>query len=357
MKISSISPASAAILGLLVPGKFLTSTCAHEFDHHEALLNEQGRAGCTADTDCNESQYCGGGVCQDVGQCLERIDCLNPANNPIAAFSCVGYMDCASGKCQMQCGSSFCPEGEELAENCDSEQACNVEDCPGSVSCGTDFCGGCYALFFDAAGNQLCKQEMEPIANASTAQLSPCASDADCLEAVTERSENGDHYCAQGFCREKGTCGTDMDCYNPANEFNTLFCVGYFSCLGGTCSRVCGPSCPDGGVEGICEPNPCDANPSCPGSVSCINDGCDGCNAIYFDAAGSVVTLCDGDTVPDFYSPGGAPEMPEDDSDNDPEITSVDGKPTSDGAVPQNYSTRGGVLALATFMLFMALEL
>jgi hypothetical protein len=260
---------------------------------------------CASDDDCvNGSEYCAAGSCIEISKCIERVDCTNPSNSPYPAFDCVGYLECIDGQCQMECGPSLCPDDEETVD-CNT-QPCDVEDCSEAASCENDNCGSCKAIFFDAAGNQVCKPENDlydiNVVN-ETIQFLPCYNDAECLQAAVERSINGDYYCARGFCLEKGTCGTDDDCDNPANEFDTIFCVGYYQCNEGVCGRVCGPSCADGSVEEVCEPDPCASNPTCPGSVSCINDRCNGCNAVYFSASGFKMS-CDDDAepaVPELY--------------------------------------------------------
>mmetsp|Transcript_23986 Transcript_23986/g.27454 ORF Transcript_23986/g.27454 Transcript_23986/m.27454 type:complete len:296 (-) Transcript_23986:112-999(-) len=161
-----------------------------------------------------------------------------------------------------------------------------------------------------------------------------CTSDADCnMNASSEGNdtsaaptldwEEGDwqYYCAQGICLEMGRCVSDSDCTNPRNEFDDIRCLGYVTCRGSYlhsqresegdsavdqndvlwCTRICGESCEDGSrPANDCESvNPCgdtdtDITTLCPGAVSCRLERCgvETCTAVYYTAAGEVVTEC-----------------------------------------------------------------
>mmetsp|Transcript_23985 Transcript_23985/g.27452 ORF Transcript_23985/g.27452 Transcript_23985/m.27452 type:complete len:300 (-) Transcript_23985:112-1011(-) len=166
-----------------------------------------------------------------------------------------------------------------------------------------------------------------------------CTSDADCnMNASSEGNdtsaaptldwEEGDwqYYCAQGICLEMGRCVSDSDCTNPRNEFDDIRCLGYVTCRGSYlhsqresegdsdsavdqtdvnsvlwCTRICGESCEDGSrPANDCESvKPCgdtdtDTITLCPDAVSCRLDRCgvDTCTAVYYNAAGEVVTEC-----------------------------------------------------------------
>ncbi|KAG7368213.1 hypothetical protein IV203_030956 [Nitzschia inconspicua] len=260
---------------------------------------------CTSDSDCHvTTEYCASGTCMEVSACQQRLDCNNPSNFPYAAFTCVGYVECREGRCQMECGDSLCPDGKEPVQ-CDP-LPCDVEDCPDAVSCHNDNCGECRPIFFDAAGNQVCMTHSDedlpqnsttrPVPNNSI-QLQPCNRPEDCLAASAERSVTSQFYCGHGICLERGTCGTDADCDNPRNEHDSDYCVGYNRCNRGWCERVCGPPCPnEATMEEACELTPCDSSTRCPGSVFCRNDPCNGCKAIHYDVAGHVMSTCDAAT-------------------------------------------------------------
>jgi len=111
-----------------------------------------------------------------------------------------------------------------------------------------------------------------------------CSTDFDCLET---------EYCAQGTCLTNGMCQSDSDCMNPNHIFADVYCVGYLECGDdGFCKRNCGEQCKNGQQEKQCTVTGCDTKIYCPGAVSCVPDYCNDCKAIYFDAAGSVVSEC-----------------------------------------------------------------
>jgi hypothetical protein len=242
-------------------------------------------AACISDMECaaDGSEYCADGTCLPIGQCNERVDCFNPANGPYPQAACVGLLDCADGFCSVTCGPE-CPNGEERAP-CPESSACNITSCDEAVSCTFDGCGGeCTEIFFDDAGTQVCVS--------GAAATEQCTSDADCVVTAVERATADGMYCAQGVCMEKGTCNDDLDCMNPSNIYASLGCVGYTSCESGRCGVTYGPECKDGSAWSVCDPAPCD-NSTCAAAISCTNDLCNGCNAIFFDAAGSQVESCD----------------------------------------------------------------
>jgi hypothetical protein len=267
-------------------------------DKSQEYANESAPI-CSIDSDCNDTEYCAGGFCLEISTCNQRLDCHNPANFPYAALACVGYPKCLEGQCLMECGDSFCPDGIQEVQ-CDP-LPCNTEDCPDAVSCHNENCGQCQAIFFDAAGKQVCTSTTDLNGNNTSNTTStlgdsihflPCTQDDDCLVASSERSIDKDFFCGGGLCLEKGTCRSDSDCDNPQNEYDNVYCVGYNTCDNGVCTRVCGMPCSDGSLEQVCEPNPCDIDSHCPGSVSCRNDACNGCSAIFYDAAGHEINSC-----------------------------------------------------------------
>ncbi|KAG7355016.1 hypothetical protein IV203_004372 [Nitzschia inconspicua] len=250
-------------------------------DCNENTTGIFGGMTCSSDMDCGDNDYCADGICLKIGKCNERIDCFNPANGPYAVIACVGLLDCFEGSCSVACGPE-CPDGEEQA-TC-PEDACNVTNCEEAVSCNFDGCGGeCTEIFFDEAGTQVC---------VDNATLPLCTSDPDCTGIAIARDIADGMYCAQGVCMENGRCNDDLDCINPSNLYPALDCVGYRSCENGQCGVTCGPGCKDGSEWSLCETSPCE-NSTCAAATSCASDLCNGCNAIFFDAAGSEVESCD----------------------------------------------------------------
>ena len=291
---------------------------------------------CESSKDCDKKSYCAAGTCLEIAQCHTRDDCFNIDNGPYPAVYCVGYMACNDGYCEMNCSGEFCAPGEALVE-CEEALPCDSQVCEEAVSCHNENCGGCRAIWYDAAGNQVCRNNDDEARDATEdpelsdtdveatsrpndisetnatnsptdkvttsptndnepapeIQFQSCASDGDCMQMAVERSITGSFYCGRGFCFEMGQCGSDSDCDNPWNTYAPSFhCVGYNVCENGACGRECGPPCPDEDEEYFDEF--CDCAPtSCPGSVSCQIDRCGGCSAIFYDAAGNVMSGCE----------------------------------------------------------------
>jgi len=110
---------------------------------------------CDSSMDCSPTQYCQRGVCVDMGQCLSDVDCFNP-DNQYPVIMCVGLLSCSSdNQCGVTCGDS-CPAEQPQVECLVSP--CSVLSCSDEVeSCVDQYCGGCNALAFDKAGNQVCQ--------------------------------------------------------------------------------------------------------------------------------------------------------------------------------------------------------
>ncbi|KAL3923563.1 MAG: hypothetical protein SGILL_001589 [Bacillariaceae sp.] len=71
------------------------------------------------------------------------------------------------------------------------------------------------------------------------------------------------------------------------------------------CAFECGSQCPDGADFSLCEPAPCEnENNTCATSVACVNDNCNGCNAIFLDAAGNEVKDSDCDVPTATFNNG-----------------------------------------------------
>ena len=114
--------------------------------------------GCLSDADCGTGgMYCLNGECANFGTCDDTIDCQNPANT-YSDIDCVGYTSCVSNACTKTCSEDSCPS-EDIVQ-CYAPP-CEVTLCSEEVvSCTDRTCGECKALFFDAAGKQVCENEM-----------------------------------------------------------------------------------------------------------------------------------------------------------------------------------------------------
>jgi hypothetical protein len=313
------------------------------------------KSSCQTSEDCSgDGFYCAQGTCRKVSKCSTRDDCLNPANSPYALAFCVGYVDCLEEQCQMVCGPEECPNGAEYSPCEPNSLPCDVTRCGQDASgCYNDPCGntGCAPVFFNAAGNRTCIPDDDvptPYISCTTddecGENNYCASNGECLEVskcskvkdcfnpanspfpvvacegemrctegscgmecgvqdsttnpstcATDKECADGSYCAAGECLEVQQCKTREDCFNPSNgPYAVIECTGYLDCLEGGCGVVCDAveSCPPGLDWVSCDPNalPCDVE-TCDKAVSCQNDNCGGCHAIFFDASGSQV--CD----------------------------------------------------------------
>ena len=304
------------------------------------FVQKEEASTCLQDDDCTgEGEYCAQGTCREAGTCGGSVlDCKNPAN-VFPIIECVGYMECnADGSCGIECSGSFCPNNDQV--ECFA-RPCDVTTCEEPyVSCVDDYCGGCNTIFFNATGHQVCAEE----------EASTCLQDDDC----TGEGE----YCAQGTCREAGTCGDSvLDCKNPANVFPIIECVGYMECnADGSCGIECsGSFCPNNDqVE--CFARPCDVTTCEEPYVSCVDDFCGGCNTIFFNATGHQVcaiaspSLTDGNT------------SCQSDSDCSAEQACVDGNcqatntgesdPTSNGSLVMQPMLKSLVLVMALSWMY-----
>eukprot|EP00980_Cylindrotheca_fusiformis_P016738 scaffold5039_cov119-Cylindrotheca_fusiformis.AAC.5 len=256
---------------------------------------------CTTNKDCisdaaevkeGETPYCAAGVCLDPGMCNTDEDCINPSNW-YPSIACVGPTICSKeGTCSRDCGTgSMCEDGVPMVKcfenpcNTAAAQACNA-----SVACIADFCGGCNANHFDAAGNLVCQDDED---DKKSILPSTCTKDEDCrVSTQIERSASqagfDDAFCAQGTCLPAGMCNTQLDCLNPSNVYGKVECVGQIICgEDGMCGVECTGEACDGGLEynancSACKELGADA-------ISCFEDKCGACKAIQLDSAGNVV--------------------------------------------------------------------
>jgi len=225
---------------------------------------------CNSDDDCSEKQFCSGGFCLAHGSCSSLFDCQNPSNR-YKTPKCIGPLQCKKGICGRECTGDPCLKGPEvrcLTIPCDTTQCDESHE-----SCVNDYCGGCTALFFNAKGEQVCAPE----------KSASCSSDKDC--------DIGAEYCADGKCMQHGACNTILDCKNPSNLYPSLLCEGSLICEKGLCGMNCnGSPCPDGQPVN-CFAEPCSVTKCDKPWVTCLNDYCGGCNAIFLDDAGGQVCL------------------------------------------------------------------
>ena len=256
---------------------------------------------CTSDQDCStpttaaateeeQQQYCRQGECHNVGTCSTFADCLNPGNVHSFEEDCFGYQTCSSssssnstsnddGRCRLECTDSPCPPGVSqvrcLSAPCDVENCDQVPD----ARCVNDYCGGCNAYFFDAAGHPVCQKDDD----FGTSDVPPCSSDLECNRLF--------EYCSRGECHEFGSCRTLSDCLNPSNLYEVEECEGYMSCDDGRCAVTCSDSqCPPGETVPVCNDLPCNVK-QCEDDpdARCADYLCGDCRAIFFDTAGNEV--------------------------------------------------------------------
>jgi hypothetical protein len=259
---------------------------------------------CASSEDCTDEEYCSSGICQSWGTCQDDFDCRNPQNT-YPVIECTGPLKCTQGTCGRECGPT-CPDGTNevncLASPCSiAKSTCETD----FVSCIDDYCGGCSALVFDAAGNpEVCSSPNETDVDTSDVVPPSCNSTSDC--------ESGS-YCSSGECREMGMCVNTFDCRNPSNIYATILCIGPLYCneTSGSCGRECGiTDCPGDAEPVQCIESPCTVlRQTCDEEIfECVDDYCGGCNALAFDASGAPV--CNGTAAePDPLDGGEEPEI------------------------------------------------
>jgi hypothetical protein len=196
-------------------------------------------------------------------------------------IECVGPISCEAGICGRKCSGSGCPEGIDDVSCIVSP--CSVLDsaCDEDYAACTDYyCGGCNVFAFDESGARVCN---------SVTSSGVCYSSLDCPD---------DYYCSAGECRANSECATTLDCRNPNNKYFVAACVGLLQCNdNGACGIDCGVSpCPNNGQPVTCFVAPCDVKDACAENYEhCINNNCNGCSAIFLDAAGNEVCNDDED--------------------------------------------------------------
>eukprot|EP00339_Tiarina_fusa_P002074 CAMPEP_0117010844 /NCGR_PEP_ID=MMETSP0472-20121206/9452_1 /TAXON_ID=693140 ORGANISM="Tiarina fusus, Strain LIS" /NCGR_SAMPLE_ID=MMETSP0472 /ASSEMBLY_ACC=CAM_ASM_000603 /LENGTH=313 /DNA_ID=CAMNT_0004713475 /DNA_START=67 /DNA_END=1008 /DNA_ORIENTATION=+ len=212
---------------------------------------------CQGNDECATGSYCAAGECRVFGTCDVSVDCINPANRH-QDDECSGHWDCQQEAC-VCIEDQLCPNGRDVV-NCFAAPCGNeLPTCDGTkvASCVDNYCGGCIAIMFDAAGNQVCGNNNN-VGNGDDPTTpvvgSPCQSDADCksssvsVSATRDGFGDEDLYCSlDGTCRENGSCGSLADCSNPSNNFMMIECVGTKLCdEAGFCGIIC---CQDGDCD------------------------------------------------------------------------------------------------------------
>ena len=181
---------------------------------------------CASTDECPHGEYCAAGKCLPAGYCAVNADCVNPTN-VFSSNTCDGFFSCnVDGYCAKRCSETGCPVGRPPVD-C-AEDPCKTTQCDEEhVSCVPNKCGGCNAIFFNAAGERVCRHKDD------TGVKIPCEMSSDC---------DDDKYCANNLCVLKGTCFRASDCKDPANVFpppkcdgeNQLVCKNYqcaWNCL------------------------------------------------------------------------------------------------------------------------------
>jgi hypothetical protein len=273
---------NTVIMKFIVFPLFVLATLAPS----RTTLAQEPDSRCEKNEDCEvDVEYCAGGTCLPFGSCTQRSDCFNPSN-VFPVIECFGVLDCTDNQCGVICGDQQCPDNV-MPASCDPNNLpCDVVDpCEEAVSCYNEFCGEeCRAVFYDAADNvDVC--EGGPQEEPGPVETAACATNQECLELF---GGNITGYCSQGVCMPGGSCVEDIDCQNPSNVYNTVFCVGVTTCnKNGLCETTCGDPCEQGVEQVNCFADPClDFQFGCPGAASCASDYCGGCNAVLFDEAG-----------------------------------------------------------------------
>lgn len=129
------------------------------------------------------------------------------------------FLDSRYNCCGDDCG---CGDGSEpvncLVDPCELALPCESDQ---SLTCVSNYCGGCNAEFVDKNGHLACQPNQG------------CTLDRDCQE--------GEYCGAQGECVDVGSCSADYECNLPGNNFNhSKRCLGYGECKENRCEYTCG---------------------------------------------------------------------------------------------------------------------
>lgn len=293
--------------------------------------------------------YCAAGTCAAPGTCSTDNDCVNPSNH-YEIIECAGPILCDQGQCTRDCSTgSMCKEGVNVV-NCFVDP-CTVTGCAESAECIADYCGGCNALHFDAAGNVLAECD-DPFTIPET-----CTQDNDCDDGSGRLPT---HFCSAGSCKPFGECSTTSDCLNPSNDVGFISCTGFQRCTSnGQCEHVCSND------EHCCFiPVECTAEEkeACPDAVMCVKDNCNDsgnhCGTwngnFYFDSAGNSICV---QNEPPTPLPTAMPIPPPTDMPTRPPTvnngTTADGTDLADGAEMVGSTLSLMVVIVATIAAWM----
>lgn len=285
----------------------------------EPLKNSQGvelfcgrgpnRVDCPPGTTCEVDPTDRFAVCCAPGDssCPRGTPTVNCFVDPCMATSCPGVKDAkcvanycggcnalwynpaggllTAAQCRRPSQASTCPPGVPLVQ-CFVDP-CSVTNCPGvkDANCTADYCGGCNAIWKNAAGTVL-----------SEKQCSAPVADAKCPagELALVNSKGEELFCGRGPNRVECPPGS-LCAIDPRDRFAVC------------CSSS---SCPPDAPTVNCFVNPCQFA-ECPGveDARCVANYCGGCNALWFTASGGVLTESECQAAEVSPCPDGVPEV------------------------------------------------
>lgn len=178
---------SATLLQIL--GVALSIQTTHARLHGSIILRNVDRLliSCSSDSDCaTDSEFCSRGTCRPFGSCDTVLDCMNPSNEQFLP-QCLGYRTCEGGSCGMLCSESSCSSEDLIKETADCPiRPCDVIQCEEAYeSCVDDYCGGCNALFFDAAGGLVCTKNIEQESGSCNTDYDACRREDGMIRKLT----------------------------------------------------------------------------------------------------------------------------------------------------------------------------
>lgn len=201
---------------------------------------------CGSNSDCLNGHYCSlNGICREIGACAADGDCTLPSHKyPVEARGCVppsfrAYYCTDEGGCSFSCEAPVCTSDA----GCWGRSYCSSSGiCRQNGTCAED--GDCrkpsnhYSVAqFDCAPSAVVGHSCTRgycSADCTGPDTTPaCNSDDDC---------SVDSYCADGICRENGTCGNVQDCTNLSNRYAVKQCApSVIICNNeGQCTNSCG---------------------------------------------------------------------------------------------------------------------
>lgn len=194
-----------------------------------------------------------------------------------------------------------------------------ITNCPDAVRCQPDYCGGCFAHYFDKNGNEICSNcpqvlcstrcEFGYVYDKHGCQTCDCVNPPICLDGsrpslckqspcliqgtmCPEASRCVDDYCGGCNAHFYDSKGNEI-CQNCSQILCDIYCeFGHVLDEQGckTCRCKDPPKCPDGSQPVNCFADPCLEQPTkCPDAIRCVSDYCGGCNAHYYDESGNEI--------------------------------------------------------------------